>query len=82
MCVLGMQEDGPEAALAKLLASAGGEQGPFAGLASRNPPLRGVPLEQQLQVSCLLVHQLCICLPLCYSHCYQLVVELFVLVVV
>lgn len=46
-----MQEEaGPEAALAKLLAGGGGEQGPYAGSANRNSVLRGVPLEQQLQV--------------------------------
>lgn len=56
------EEDGPEAALAKLLAGGGGEQGPYGGLTNRNPALRGAPLEQQLQVSSRLVHSVCMCL--------------------
>jgi len=62
LCSLGMQEeDGPEAALAKLLAGAVGEQNPYAGLTLTNLPLRGVPSEQQLQVSSPLVY-------LCYIY--------------
>lgn len=53
---MGMQEeDGPEAALAKLLAGAVGEQNPYTGLTLQNLALRGVPSEQLLQVSSPLV---------------------------
>lgn len=49
--LLGFQEDdGPEAALAKLLAGAVGEQHPYAGSTRKNLALRGVPSEQLLQV--------------------------------
>lgn len=49
------EEDGPEAALSKLLAGAVGEQNPYAGLTLKNFALRGVPSEQLLQVSSPLV---------------------------
>lgn len=45
-----MEDDGPEAALAKLLAGAVGEQNPYAGSTRKNLALRGVPSEQLLQV--------------------------------
>uniref|UniRef100_A0A7I4DLP5 Protein transport protein sec16 n=1 Tax=Physcomitrium patens TaxID=3218 RepID=A0A7I4DLP5_PHYPA len=56
-----VEEDGPEAALAKLLAGAGGEQSPYAGMVNRNLGLRGVPSEQQLQATAVEVKKFLVC---------------------
>lgn len=45
------EEDGPEAALAKLLAGSAGDQGAYPGGVHRSTlALQGVPSEQQLEV--------------------------------
>ncbi|XP_024391506.1 protein transport protein SEC16A homolog [Physcomitrium patens] len=56
-----MEDGGPEAALAKLLAGAGGEQSPYAGMVERHPGLRGVPSEQQLQATASEVEKSLVC---------------------
>jgi hypothetical protein len=56
-----VEEDGPEAALAKLLAGAVVEQNPYAGSTLKNFALRGVPSGQLLQATALEVKKLLVC---------------------